>query len=64
MESYNTDFCNFDTLSKYLFIFITNIEPLYLLKESFREANELINDAKLIRLLDEALKLQKKSTNV
>ena len=46
----------FNTLSTYLFIFITNIEPFTLMKKIPKEVNELINDIELIHLLNEALK--------
>ena len=55
METITQILNNFNTLSTYLFIFVTNIEPFTLLKEIPREVNDLINDVELIRLLDDAL---------
>ena len=56
METITQILKNFNTLSTYLFIFITNIEPFTLLKQIPKEVNDLINDSELIHLLDEALK--------
>ena len=50
METITQILNNFNTLSTYLFIFVTNIEPFTLLKEIPREVNDLINDVKLVRL--------------
>lgn len=60
METITQILKNFNTLSTYLFIFITNIEPFTLLKEIPKEVNDLINDAELIHLLDEAMKVVSK----